>query len=120
MVVSPEPVEEDHTTQGIPSVATILADLRAAGIPATTAWCTLESANHWLVVTMPADWPDRMGIPKSQLIDRIRHTIFENNKFGLNIPKVQQRRRLRPGLRTLKEFAGQFTHNLGRLGPPEP
>lgn len=87
IVVAGEPVEEDHTTQGIPSAATVLADLHDAGIPATLAWCTLESANHWLVVSMPGDWPERMAIPKNELFQRIGRTVFAN-KFGMNITKL--------------------------------
>jgi hypothetical protein len=48
VVVAGEPVEEDHTVQGIPSAAQILVLLRQAGIPAPMAWIPLESANHWL------------------------------------------------------------------------
>jgi UbiD family decarboxylase len=87
IVVAGEPVEEDHTTQGIPSAATVLADLRSAGVPAKLAWCTLESANHWIVVSMPEDWQERMKIAKSELLHRIGSTVFAN-KFGLNIAKV--------------------------------
>lgn len=82
VVVAGEPVEEDHTTQGIPSAATVLADLRTAGIPATMAWCTLESANHWLVVTVSEDWPERTGGSKHDLIERVGRVVFEKNKFG--------------------------------------
>jgi 4-hydroxy-3-polyprenylbenzoate decarboxylase len=65
-----------------------LAELRAAGVPATLAWCTLESANHWLVVTVPDDWPQRMGCAKRELINQVGRVVFETNKFGSNISKV--------------------------------
>jgi UbiD family decarboxylase len=82
VVVAGEPVEEDHTTQGIPSAATALADLRAAGVPATLAWCTLESANHWLAVSVPADWQQQLGGSKRDLVEQVGRVVFERNKFG--------------------------------------
>jgi UbiD family decarboxylase len=88
VVVAGEPVEEDHTTQAIPSSATVLADLRTAGVPATLAWCTLESANHWLAVTVSDDWQERIGGSKRELIERVGRAVFERNKFGSNITKV--------------------------------
>jgi 4-hydroxy-3-polyprenylbenzoate decarboxylase len=87
VVVAGEPVEEDHTVQGIPSAAEILVLLRQAGIPATMAWIPLESANHWLVVTLPNDWKKQSGLQRDALFKTIGETIFLS-KFGPVIPKV--------------------------------
>lgn len=88
VVVAGEPVEENHTAWGIPTSAQILFDLRKAGIPATTAWIPLQSALHWLVVTVPRDWRERSGISETEaLCQRIGEVIF-STKAGAVIPKV--------------------------------
>lgn len=87
IVVAGEPVEEDHTVQGIPSSAEALTLLRQGGIPATMAWTTLESANHWLVVTLPLDWKERTGLAREALFQKMAQIIFPF-KFGRGIPKV--------------------------------
>src|SRR5581483_6600795 len=66
-VVAGEPVEEDHTAQGIPSAAELLVEMREAGLPVTLVWTTLESANHWLVVTVPQDWRQRAACDAATL-----------------------------------------------------
>lgn len=87
-VAAGEPVEENHTAWGIPSSAQILYDLRKAGIPATTAWIPLQSALHWLVVTVPSDWRRRSGIDETHaLCQRIGEVMF-STKAGALIPKV--------------------------------
>jgi UbiD family decarboxylase len=55
VVIAGEPVEEDHTAQGIPSAAELLHQMREANLPVTMVWTTLESAQHGLVVTAPRD-----------------------------------------------------------------
>lgn len=87
IVVAGEPVEEDHTVQGIPSAAETLALLREAGIPATMAWVTLEAANHWLVVTLPNTWKQQTGLERKALFQKIGDTFFQS-KFGAVIPKI--------------------------------
>jgi UbiD family decarboxylase len=88
VVVAGEPVEEDHTAQGIPSAAELLAELRDAGLPVAMAWVTLESANHWLVVTVTRDWRARSGGTAEQLCRTIAQHVFEKSKFGAVIPKI--------------------------------
>jgi len=88
VVAAGEPVEEDHTAQGIPSSAELLAELRAAGIPATLAWVPLESAQHWLAVTVPADFRVRLGYGAERLCREIGALVFERSKYGAVIPKI--------------------------------
>ena len=88
IVVAGEPVEEDHTAQGIPSAAELLVELREAGLPVTLAWVTLESANHWLVVTVPQAWRSLSGLDAPTLCRRIGTHVFERSKFGAVIPKI--------------------------------
>jgi len=88
IVVAGEPVEEDHTAQGIPSAAELLYEFREAKIPVTMVWTTLESAQHWLAVTVPRDFRAQAGGTAETLCRRIGEHVFEKSKFGAVIPKV--------------------------------
>lgn len=88
VVAAGEPVEENHTAQGLPSAAELLSEIRAAGIPATMAWVPFESAQHWLVVTVPKDCRSRLGYDSGRLCKEIGTLVFEKSKFGALIPKV--------------------------------
>jgi 4-hydroxy-3-polyprenylbenzoate decarboxylase len=88
VVAAGEPVEEDHTAQGLPSAAELLAEIRDAGIPATMAWVPFESANHWLVVTVPRDVRARTGFNAERICREIGIRVFEKSKFGAVMPKV--------------------------------
>lgn len=88
VVVAGEPVEENHTAWGIPCGAQILYDLRRAGIPATAAWIPLQSALHWLVVTVPRDWRRKSGIDETQALCRRIGEVMFSTKAGALIPKV--------------------------------
>jgi UbiD family decarboxylase len=88
VVVAGEPVEENHTAWGIPSAAVLLHNLRAAGLPVTTAWCPFEAALHWLVVTVPRDWRQRSGGADAEpFCRRIGDVVFQC-KAGAVIPKI--------------------------------
>lgn len=81
-------MEENRTAWGLPSSARLLHDLRQAGIPATMAWIPLQSALHWLVVTVPRDWRRRSGVGESEALCRpIGQTVFAS-KAGAVLPKV--------------------------------
>jgi len=88
VVIAGEPVEEDHTAQGIPSAAELLHQLREAKLPVTMVWTTLESAQHWLVVTVPRDCRTQAGCTGEALCRRIGEQVFEKSKFGAVIPKI--------------------------------
>lgn len=70
VVAAGEPVEVNHTAWGLPSSTQLLHELRKAGIPATKAWIPLQSALHWLVVTVPRDWRRRSGVGESEALCR--------------------------------------------------
>ncbi len=88
VVVAGEPVEENHIAWGIPTAAQILHHLRAAGIPATTAWLPLQAALHWLVVTVPRDWRRRAGVDDSESFCRRIGEVVFSSKAGAVIPKA--------------------------------
>lgn len=87
VVVAGEPVEEDHTAWGIPNAAEVLHQLRAAGLPATMVWPTLEAANHWLVVTLPADWRTLTGFNANGVCRRIGEIVFGGH-MGQGMTKI--------------------------------
>ncbi|MGW2187714.1 UbiD family decarboxylase [Streptomyces sp. NPDC001667] len=60
VVAEGRPVDEYHTVTGVGQAAEMLADLRAAGLPITTVWLPFCTASHWSVVTVPANWRDRL------------------------------------------------------------
>jgi pimeloyl-ACP methyl ester carboxylesterase len=70
------------------AAAELLYELREAGIPATMVWTTLESAQHWLVVTLPRDCRSKGGCTAENLCRRIGEHVFEKSKFGAVIPKI--------------------------------
>ena len=51
-------------------------------------WTVLESAQHWLVVTVPRDCRSRGECTSEGLCRRIGEHVFERSKFGAVIPKI--------------------------------
>ena len=62
--------------------------MREAKIPGPMVWTTLESAQHWLVVTVPRDFVRKFGVPGETLCRRNGEHVFEKSKFGAIIPKI--------------------------------
>jgi UbiD family decarboxylase len=88
VVAAGEPVEENHTAWGIPCAAECLYALRTAGVPVTTAWIPLESALHWLVVTVPRDWRARSGAESAEAFCRRVGEVVFATKAGIVLPKI--------------------------------
>ncbi|MFC4911818.1 UbiD family decarboxylase [Actinomadura gamaensis] len=87
VVAAGPPVEEDHTGTGTMHAAEILYQLRRAGLPVTSSWFSYESANHWLLVAMRADWHETLGIGAAELAHRIGEIVF-SGKAGFGVPKI--------------------------------
>ena len=87
ITIAGEPVDEDHTFWGLPLAAEALEQLREHEVPASMAWVPLESAIHWLVVTVPRTWRRQLNCTADELCRRIGTILFEA-KFGPQIPKV--------------------------------
>ncbi|MGP3966764.1 bagremycin/ferroverdin biosynthesis UbiD family decarboxylase BagN/FevL [Streptomyces sp. 6N223] len=80
LVAEGRPVDEFHTVTGVGQAAEVLAELRAAGLPVTTAWSPLRAAAHWMVVTVPEDWRDRLpGVSSAELTHRIGDVLSESH-----------------------------------------
>lgn len=87
VVAAGPPVEEDHTVTGTMHAAELLYQLRRAGLPVASAWFTFESAMHWLIVSVRADWPESYGGHSGELAARIGEVVFAG-KAGFGVPKV--------------------------------
>ncbi|OLF14183.1 ubiquinone biosynthesis protein UbiD [Actinophytocola xinjiangensis] len=86
VIAEGRPVDDYHTAAGVCFAAEALGLLRAAGLPVTTVWCPFETANHWMVVTVPADWR-RAGLDSTTLCARIGEVVWPT-KFGFTVPKL--------------------------------
>ncbi len=87
VVAAGEPVEEDHTAWGLPHAGELLYELRGLGLPVTMCWMTLETACHWLVVTVAQDWRQTTHLDSPALIRQVGDIVF-GSKAGFGIPKV--------------------------------
>jgi phenylphosphate carboxylase alpha subunit len=88
VVAAGEPIEENHTIWGVTSAAEILHELRSVGLPVTMAWVPLQSAIHWLAVTVPKDWRRRSGGDSADAFcRRIGECVFAS-KAGASVPKI--------------------------------
>ena len=88
LVAEGRPPDEYHTVTGVGAAAECMVILREAGIPATIVWSPLESACHWLVVTVPADWRTALpGVTSAELAHRIGEKLFFS-KPGFIFPKL--------------------------------
>ncbi|ODU06029.1 MAG: ubiquinone biosynthesis protein UbiD [Pseudonocardia sp. SCN 72-86] len=77
LVVAGRPTDESHTIWAIGMAADATSMLRAAGLPITSVWSPEESAVHWFVVTVPADWRDRLpGVTSEEFARRVGDIVF--------------------------------------------
>ncbi|MEH2920985.1 UbiD family decarboxylase [Samsonia erythrinae] len=82
------PIDEYHTTVAVALSAEALSLLQEAGLPVAHVWSPLETANHWLFVTVQADWRDKLpGVSSEAFTDNIAQIIW-NTKFGLLCPVI--------------------------------
>jgi 4-hydroxy-3-polyprenylbenzoate decarboxylase len=76
LVAEGRPVDETHTVTGTGRAVALLGELRAAGLPITTVWTPLQSANHWTVITVPAGWRETLlGLDTHEFVHRIGKVI---------------------------------------------
>ncbi|WP_434444173.1 UbiD family decarboxylase [Lentzea sp. E54] len=87
VVVAGEPVEETQTASGITASAELLYQLRQTGLPVTDVWYSLESALHFLVVTVPRDWNERTGLD-SEKLNRAVAEVVAKSKAGMWASRV--------------------------------
>ncbi|MGW1621666.1 UbiD family decarboxylase [Streptomyces sp. NPDC002172] len=87
-VVEGEPVDEFHTATGLTLAAEALCALRAAALPITSAWEPFHAASHMLVVSVAADWREKLpGLSSGELTQRITDVI-DAQRFAPTLPRV--------------------------------
>jgi UbiD family decarboxylase len=87
VVAAGPPVEEDHTITGTMHAGELLYQLRQAGLPVASAWFNFESALHWLIVSIRADWHDTFGGHSGELARRVGEVAFAG-KAGFGVAKI--------------------------------
>ncbi|MFD4523763.1 UbiD family decarboxylase [Streptomyces sp. NPDC058470] len=87
-VVEGEPVDEYHTATGLTLAAEALAELRAAGLPVTSAWEPFEAAAHVLVVSVAADWRDRLPGVDTMGFTQLITDVIDAQRFDFLVPRV--------------------------------
>ncbi|MFD8000389.1 UbiD family decarboxylase [Streptomyces mirabilis] len=88
LVAEGKPADEFHTVTGVGMAAEALDIIRAAGLPATSAWVPLSTASHWLAVTVPADWRETLpGVTPEELARRVGEAVY-TARLGAAIPQV--------------------------------
>ena len=64
----------------------MLALLRNAGLPITTAWLLVDTACHWMIITVPRDWRERLPAANStEFVHRIGE-LMSANRVGHMCP----------------------------------
>src|SRR6202161_2552862 len=79
-VIAPgRPVDDVHTIWGLGISAETLDLCRKAHLPVTACWIPLDSATHWMVVTVPDSWHDDTGLAVDDFLHCIGQTIFASH-----------------------------------------
>jgi len=66
------PVDDSHLAPTAGVSAELVATVRGAGLPVSTAWLPLGTACHWMVITVPGDWRASLpGVSSAEFVHRI-------------------------------------------------
>lgn len=86
LAVPGRPVDDSHVAPAAGFSANVVAILRDAGLPVTTAWMPLDAACHWMVVTVPENWRDLLpGVDTAGFVHRIGE-VLSPTRAGRNCP----------------------------------
>ena len=73
------PPDDSQIAPALGVSAEVLALLRHAGIPVTMAWLLVDTACHWMIITVPRAWRDRLPAATSTgLVHRIGELLSAN------------------------------------------
>jgi UbiD family decarboxylase len=80
------PPDDSQIAPALGVSAEVLALLRNAGLPITTAWLLVDTACHWMVITVPRAWRERLPVATSTgLVHRIGE-LMSANRVGHMCP----------------------------------
>jgi len=66
------PPDDSQIAPAVGVSGEILALLRNAGLPITTAWLLVDTACHWMIITVPRNWCDVLpGTSTAEFVHRI-------------------------------------------------
>ena len=73
------PPDDSQIAPALGVSAEVLALLRNAGLPVTTAWLLVDTACHWMVITVPRDWRERLPeASTTEFVHRIGEQLSTN------------------------------------------
>ncbi|MFI9781616.1 UbiD family decarboxylase [Streptomyces sp. NPDC051956] len=82
------PVDDSHVAPAAGISAEVVAVLKKAGLPVTTAWLPLGAACFWTVITVPSNWRDQMpGMDTPQFVHQIGE-VLSKTRVGRLSPVV--------------------------------
>jgi UbiD family decarboxylase len=66
------PPDDSQVAPSIGVSAELVVLLRQTGLPVATAWLLIDTACHWMIVTVPRDWRKTLpGVESSELVHRM-------------------------------------------------
>ncbi|MGW5253394.1 UbiD family decarboxylase [Streptomyces sp. NPDC004012] len=82
------PVDDSHVAPAAGISAEVVATLRTAGLPVTTAWLPLGAACFWTVITVPQNWREALpGMDTARFVHRIGE-VLNGTRVGRLSPVV--------------------------------
>jgi UbiD family decarboxylase len=80
------PPDDSQIAPAVGVSAEVVALLRGAGLPITTAWLLVDTACHWMVITVPRHWRDVVpGTTTTEFVHRIGE-LMSTNRVGHMCP----------------------------------
>ena len=80
------PPDDSQIAPAVGVSAELVALLRSAGLPITTAWLLVDTACHWMVITVPRKWRDELpGRSTTEFVHRIGE-LMSTNRVGHMCP----------------------------------
>ncbi|MGO9385213.1 MAG: UbiD family decarboxylase [Mycobacterium sp.] len=91
------PPDDSQIAPAVGVSAEVLALLRNAGLPITTAWLLVDTACHWMIITVPRHWRDVLPeTSTTEFVHRIGE-LMSTSRVGQMCPVTYvARRRYRP------------------------
>jgi UbiD family decarboxylase len=80
------PPDDSQIAPALGVSAEVLALLRKAGLPITTAWLLVDTACHWMIITVPRNWRDELAdTSTTEFVHRIGE-LMSANRVGHMCP----------------------------------